>query len=490
MAEETERTGGMRVAETRGRTDLKPPSGTRDFLPDELARREEAFRRVREVFERHGFQPTQTPAFERLEILSGKYGEDEKLIFKIQRRGERADEGADLALRYDQTVPLARVVARYRDRLPRIFRRYQIGPVWRADRPGKGRFREFYQCDVDVVGARPPLADAEVVLVLTEALAALGLGDFEVRLNSRRVLSGLLEAAGVPEALRTEALVAIDKLDKVGPGGVEAELEARGIPGAAVRTLGPLLAGAAAAGGAGEAAADAAEDADAAAALLRATAAGREGLEAVAAIRDLAQPLLKAGRIRFAPTLARGLNYYTGMIFEIYAAGFPGAVAAGGRYDNLLGMFTKEGLPACGGSIGIERVLEVLAGREAPRPAPPAEVLMTVWDEASRLDALRLAAAIREKGVAVETYLGSERLGRQIGYAAERGIPFAVVRGPDERAAGLAAVKDLAAGVQESLPEGDLPAHLARRLGRSTIRQPSPPRVVHNGSKEEGRERP
>lgn len=442
------------MQETRIPVDLKPPSGTRDFLPDELARREEAFRKVREVFGRHGFQPTQTPAFERLEILTGKYGEDEKLIFKIRRRGERADEGADLALRYDQTVPLARVVARYRDRLPRIFRRYQIGPVWRADRPGKGRFREFYQCDVDVVGARPPLADAEVVLVLTEALAALGLGDFEVRLNSRRVLSGLLEAAGVPEALRTEALIAIDKLDKVGVEGVEAELGERGIPDAAARALRPLLAGAA---GEGDA-----EDSP----LLAATAAGREGLEEVAAIRDLVRPLLKAGRIRFAPTLARGLNYYTGMIFEIYAAGFPGAVAAGGRYDDLLGMFTKEGLPACGGSIGIERVLEVLAGREPARPSPPAEVLVTVWDADARLDALRLAAAIREKGIAVETYLGSERLGRQIGYAAERGIPFAVVRGPDERAAGLVAVKDLAAGVQESLPEGDLPAHLALRLGR------------------------
>lgn len=442
------------MQETRIPVDLKPPSGTRDFLPDELARREEAFRKVREVFGRHGYQPTQTPAFERLEILTGKYGEDEKLIFKIQRRGERADEGADLALRYDQTVPLARVVARYRDRLPRIFRRYQIGPVWRADRPGKGRFREFYQCDVDVVGAKPPLADAEVVLVLTEALAALGLGDFEVRLNSRRVLSGLLEAAGVPEALRAEALIAIDKLDKVGVEGVQAELGERGIPDAAVRTLGPLLAGAAGEG-----------DAEAAP-LLAATAAGREGLEEVAAIRDLVQPLLKAGRIRFAPTLARGLNYYTGMIFEIYAAGFPGAVAAGGRYDNLLGMFSKEALPACGGSIGIERVLEVLAGREAPRPAPPAGVLVTVWDADARLDALRLAAAIREEGVAVEIYLGSDRLGRQIGYAAERGIPFAVVRGPDERAAGLVAVKDLAAGVQESLPEGDLPAHLALRLGR------------------------
>lgn len=444
------------MEETRGRVDLKPPSGTRDFLPDELARREEAFRKVREVFGRYGFQPTATPAFERLEILTGKYGEDERLIFKIQRRGERADAGADLALRYDQTVPLARVVARYRDRLPRIFRRYQIGPVWRADRPGKGRFREFYQCDVDVVGAKPPLADAEVVLVLTEALAALGLGDFEVRLNSRRVLSGLLEAAGVPERLRAEALIAIDKLDKVGVAGVEAELRERGIPEAAARTLRPLLAGAAGNGGEGGEAAS----------LLGATAAGREGLEEVAAIRDLVQPLLKAGRIRFAPTLARGLNYYTGMIFEIYAGGFPGAVAAGGRYDNLLGMFSKEGIPACGGSIGIERVLEVLAGREAPRPAPPAQVLVTVWDEASRLDALRLAAAIREAGLAVETYLGAERLGRQIGYAAERGIPFAVVRGPDERAAGLAAVKDLATGGQAPVPEGEVAAHLARRFGQ------------------------
>lgn len=453
------------MQEMKKTVNISPPKGTRDFLPDELARRERALQKVREVFGRYGFQPTQTPAFERLEILMGKYGEDEKLIFKIQKRGERAGEGADLALRYDQTVPLARVMAKYRNQLPKIFRRYQIGPVWRADRPGRGRFTEFFQCDVDVVGARPPMADAEVILVLTEALAALGLQDFEVRLNSRKVLSGFMEACGVPQRFRTETLIAIDKREKIGIDGVEEDLLQRGIPKPVVKSLLSLFVWTT-----GDAEQEARD-------ILQMTSVGREGLGDIETIRDLAQPLLKAGRIRFTPTLARGLNYYTGMIFEIYAGGFPGAVAAGGRYDDLLGMFSKESIPACGGSIGIERVLELLAQGDTEKPVPPAQVLVTVWDEQSRPDALCMAAAIREKGIAVETYLGLDVIGKQIGYAKIRGIPYAVVQGPNERAAGMVSIKTLDTGVQTAVQAVEVGSYLARAQGETF--QPIRPRNTH-----------
>ena len=204
----------------------KPPGGTRDFLPDDIRRREYVMRIVREVYESYGFEPLETPAFENIETLLGKYGEEgNKLIFKILRRGEHEASGeADLALRYDLTVPLARVVAQYQNELPRFFKRYQIQPVWRADRPARGRFREFYQCDIDAIGSTSPVVEAELLAAVSEVLTRLGFDDFVIRLNHRRVLTALLECAGMPEPLHGEALVALDKLDKIGPTGVEAEL--------------------------------------------------------------------------------------------------------------------------------------------------------------------------------------------------------------------------------------------------------------------------
>jgi len=205
----------------------------RDFLPAEVKAREKVLSTVRGVFESYGFGPLETPAIERLEILQGKYGEEgDRLIFKIAQRGAKATEEADLALRYDLTVPLARVVAEYGDRTGKIFKRYQVAPVWRADRPGRGRFREFYQCDVDVVGPEFGLADAEAILVLTDALAALGLKGFEVRLNSRKVLRGLIESYGIDPARETDVLVALDKFDKIGEAGVRKELDERGLDAA------------------------------------------------------------------------------------------------------------------------------------------------------------------------------------------------------------------------------------------------------------------
>src|SRR5882724_2622328 len=221
----------------------KPPSGTRDFLPDEIRRREYVMRVVRDVYESYGFEPLETPAFENIETLLGKYGEEgNKLIFKILKRGEHEASGeADLALRYDLTVPLARVVAQYQNELPRFFKRYQIQPVWRADRPARGRFREFYQCDIDATGSTSPIVEAEQIAAVAEILTTLGFPDFKILLNHRRILTGLLEAADIPPPQHETALVALDKLDKIGHKGVEAEFESRGIdPNKAISLLNML----------------------------------------------------------------------------------------------------------------------------------------------------------------------------------------------------------------------------------------------------------
>src|SRR5947208_4469027 len=209
----------------------KPASGTRDFLADDIRRREHVIGIVRDVYERYGFEPLETPAFENIETLLGKYGEEgNKLIFKILKRGEHEHTGeADLALRYDLTVPLARVVAQYQNELPRFFKRYQIQPVWRADRPARGRFREFYQCDVDVLGSRSMVIEAELIAAASDALVALGFNDFTIRINHRQVLTGILDQAGVAKERHSEALVALDKMDKAGPEGVARELNERGI---------------------------------------------------------------------------------------------------------------------------------------------------------------------------------------------------------------------------------------------------------------------
>lgn len=429
----------------------------RDFLPAEVKAREKVLSTVRGVFESYGFAPLQTPAIERLEILQGKYGEEgDRLIFKIAQRGARATEEADLALRYDLTVPLARVVAEYGDRTGKIFKRYQVAPVWRADRPGRGRFREFYQCDVDVVGPEFGLADAETILVLTDALAALGLKGFEVRLNSRKVLRGLIESYGIDPARETDVLVALDKFEKIGEAGVAEELRERGLAAAT-----PLLAGVS---GPEEELRH----------RLGTSEVGRSGLDEVDRLIDLAGPLVSDGAVTFSPVLARGLSYYTGPIFEIYVPEGPlkgpdqkksstSAISSGGRYDGLVGMFAGRSIPAVGGSLGIERIIP-LVSRAEEGVVSPAKVFLAVWDAAARNDALATASALRAAGIPTEVYLGGERMGEQLGYASSRGIPYAVLRGPKEKEQGVVTLRDLQTREQTAVPEGDLIAVLRDRL--------------------------
>jgi histidyl-tRNA synthetase len=412
--------------------------GTRDLLPEVMHRRLHVIGIIRELFARHGFEPLETPAIERIETLMGKYGDEgEKLIFRILERGEGGREGkADMALRYDLTVPLARVVA-MNGALPLPFKRYQIQPVWRADRPQKGRFREFYQCDADIVGSTSRVADAECVALADAAISALGFTQFEVRLNHRQLLRAMVAAAGAPER-EGEVLVAVDKLDKIGKDGVSKELLERGFPQEVVDRLWTLLA--------------APGDLDATAAAIGegATAAADELREVLVNARALG-----ASHVVFDATLARGLGYYTGPVFEaVLTDGGVGSVSGGGRYDGLVGMFSGRAVPAVGVSLGLERLLVVMEERGMlPVSSTLTRALVTCFSADTQADALALAGRLRAAGVATESWLGAPgQLGKQFKYAGGKGIPFAIVRGPEEIAAGTAMVKDLRSGQQQALP--------------------------------------
>ena len=425
--------------------------GMRDFLPEDVRRRQYVIGVIADVYERYGFEPLETPAVENLETLLGKYGEEgNKLIFKILKRGEHESSGdADLALRYDLTVPLARVVAEHRGKLPRFFKRYQVQPVWRADRPARGRFREFYQCDVDAIGSRSMTVEAELLAAASDVLARLGFADFTIKLNHRQALVGILDASGVPAERHTDALVALDKLDKLGRDGVAGELGARGVPADVAGRLLDVFAG----GHEGEA--DGAR-----LARLRAMVGPHEGgtraLAELEEILALCASTTAAGRVRLDPSLARGLSYYTGAIMEIVVPDLAGSLAGGGRYDGLIGMFLGEEVPACGISLGLERILVVMGERgmfPAEASKPPADVLVAVFDAASRGAMLALATALRAGGGAarlrVEVYPEPDKLGKQFKYAASRGIPFVALAGESELAAGQVAIKNLATGQQD-----------------------------------------
>jgi histidyl-tRNA synthetase len=432
----------------------------RDFLPEDVRRRQYVIGVIADVYQRYGFEPLETPAVENIETLLGKYGDEgDKLIFKILKRGEGAETGqADLALRYDLTVPLARVVAEYRAKLPKFFKRYQVQPVWRADRPQKGRFREFYQCDVDAVGSPSMVVEAELLQAAGDVLARLGFTAYTLRLNHRGVLAGLLDAGGVPTPLHDEALVALDKLDKIGAAGVASELATRGIPEAgAVRLL--EFFGAVAAAAARSDANPSGFNGDVLSRLETMLAGKRP--EALADLRQIVH-LLEAtptGKyLRIDPSLARGLSYYTGAIFEIAVADLAGSLGGGGRYDDLIGMFLGDQVPACGISLGLERILVVMGERQmfpAGLDARAAEVMVTIWSFDAIPDALRLAAELRSGGLRVEVYPEADKIGKQFKYAASRSIPFVLVVGDEESAQALVTIKNLATGEQRRVPRAE-----------------------------------
>jgi histidyl-tRNA synthetase len=475
-----------------GSAKTQPARGMRDFLPEDVRKREYVIGVVKEVYERYGFEPLETPAVENIETLLGKYGEEgNQLIFKILKRGVHEATGeADLALRYDLTVPLARVVAEYRDKLPKFFKRYQIQPVWRADRPARGRFREFYQCDVDIMGSRSMVVEAEVCSAVSDVLVRLGFNDFIVRLNHRQVLTSLLEAVGIPQEQHGEALVALDKFDKIGREGVAKEFVDRGIVVSNGEALLDFFADLHRLDEAADIVAEQRNQQKGTtynqAVLGRLVEfisddAGGKALDELRELIEYADVIGLGNRIKLDPSLARGLSYYTGAIFEVVVPDLAGSLGGGGRYDELIGMFSgkKDEIPACGFSLGLERILVVMSEREmfpAHVVAAPADVMVLIWYERepdkkalAAKEALALARDLRSRGLKVDLYPGGNtKPGDQRAYAAKRGIPFVAFIGEDERSRGEVAITDLRSREQRSIAFERAGAELISALGSSS----------------------
>ncbi len=445
----------------------QPARGMRDFLPAEVRKREYVIGVIKSVYERYGFEPLETPAVENKETLMGKYGEEgNQLIFKILKRGEHEKTGeADLALRYDLTVPLARVVAQYQNELPKFFKRYQIQPVWRADRPARGRFREFYQCDVDVLGSRSMVVEAELIAAASDALVALGFNDFTIRLNHRQVLPAMLKSFGVDVGKHNAAITVLDKLDKIGKGNARAELILVGVADQSADALLGELSDSL------QALHDDVREADQKLNQITIDGLkklpgfdekGRAGLSELEEILRLSAATSVSGHIKIDPRLARGLSYYTGAIMEINVEGI-GSLGGGGRYDNLVGMFLGKDVPACGFSLGLERIIVVMSEREmfpAALVSSPADVMVTIWNEDSIAESVAVATELRGNGLRVDVYPEADKMGKQFKYAASRGIPFVAIVGDDERAKGEVAIKDMKSGEQRSVKRGEMASML------------------------------
>jgi histidyl-tRNA synthetase len=428
----------------------------RDFLPEDVRRRQYVIGVIADVYQKYAFEPLETPAVENLETLQGKYGEEgDRLIFKILKRGEGAETGqADLALRYDVTVPLARVVAEHRSKLPKFFKRYQIQPVWRADRPQKGRFREFYQCDVDAIGSLSMTVEAELLSAAADVFLKLGFTDFQIVVNHRKLLNAVLAHAGVPAELHGAALVVMDKADKIGVDGVRKELADKGLSENVATTLLEQLSGAPPA--------NLAEWMNEQAAILNDD--GKAGLEDLRQIFALCQSTNAGPHLILDRSLARGLSYYTGPIFEIRVADLAGSLGGGGRYDNLIGMFSGEDIPASGISLGLERILVVMTERKMfPESvvSAPADVMVVQWFANRTNMYLSFATELRDAGLRVELYPESpiedgKKVGdKQFKYASARGIPYVAVIGADELANGTVAIKNMKTGEQTTVARAE-----------------------------------
>lgn len=435
------------------------PEGTRDFGPEQVRKRTYIFDTLRSVFVKFGFQPLETPAMENLSTLTGKYGEEgDKLLFKILNNGDFLS-GADAdalasknsakltssiakrGLRYDLTVPFARYVVMNRGTLSFPFKRYQIQPVWRADRPQRGRYREFFQCDVDVIGSESLLYEAELVQIYDEAFAKLNLPVL-IKINNRKVLFGIAEAAGIPDQF-TDMTVAIDKLDKIGMDGVRKELAERGIGESAIATIEKILQ---------------TPDIQALKPIFSKSETGLKGLEELEKVFQFLANSPLQNELQFDITLARGLSYYTGCIFEVAAKNYQmGSIGGGGRYADLTGVFGVPGLSGVGVSFGADRVYDVLEGLNLfPETlSESVKILLASFDEPSFQYAFQCATKLRAAGISVEIYPEPGKLKKQFEYAAKRSIPFVAIIGDSEMAAGTLTVKDQKTGDQwtESVAE-------------------------------------
>ncbi|MCT4629081.1 histidine--tRNA ligase [Winogradskyella sp.] len=444
------------------------PKGTRDFNAEEVAKRSYIMETIKEQFQRYGFQPIETPSFENSETLMGKYGDEgDRLIFKILNSGEylkKVSEDdykskseslitpriSEKALRYDLTVPFARYVVQHQNEIVFPFKRYQIQPVWRADRPQKGRFREFYQCDADVVGSKSLFQEVEFVQLYDAVFTALKLEGVTIKINNRKILSGIAEVIGAQDKL-IDFTVALDKLDKIGEEKVKEEMRSKGISEDGITKLQPLF----------SLDGDFGDQVERLKAILNASEIGLKGIEELEFINSSISSIgLKTAKLQLDVTLARGLNYYTGAIFEVAAPeGVKmGSIGGGGRYDDLTSIFGKPDTSGVGISFGLDRIYLVLEELNLfPETITDAtKVLFINFGKNEALACLKAVTALRQQGIKAELYPDSAKMKKQMTYANRRGIPFVVLVGEEELNSGMFTLKNMTSGEQKKLQLKDL----------------------------------
>lgn len=436
------------------------PKGTRDFSPEEMAKRNYIFNTIKDVFLLYGFQQIETPAMENLSTLMGKYGEEgDKLLFKILNSGDFLRDASDemlssrdclhltpklceKGLRYDLTVPFARYVVQHRNELQFPFKRYQIQPVWRADRPQKGRYREFYQCDADVVGSDSLVNEVELISLIDEAFFRFGI-NITIKLNNRKILSGIAEMIGAPEKI-VDITVAIDKIDKIGIDNVNAELKEKGLSDEAIATLRPLL----------ELSGTNNEKISTLETLLASSEIGVKGIEELKYVISSADEMGLRSTLELDVSLARGLNYYTGSILEVKANDVEmGSITGGGRYDNLTGVFGMDGVSGVGISFGADRIFDVLntLNLYPADTCATTKVIFMNFGDAEAKQSLKYVMQLRKEGISAELYPESSKMKKQMTYANGKNIPFVAMVGETELAEGKVALKNMSTGEQELL---------------------------------------
>ena len=457
------------------------PKGTRDFSPQEMVKRNYIFDTIKTVFKKYGYAEIQTPSMENLATLTGKYGDEgDKLIFKILNSGDylaKVNENllatrnsqmatsaiSEKALRYDLTVPFARYVVMHQNDISFPFKRFQVQPVWRADRPQKGRYREFYQCDADVVGSSSLLNEAEFILIYQEALSDLGLKDFTIKINNRKILSGIAEIIGKPDLI-VDMTVAIDKLDKIGFDGVTKELLERGFTVADIEKLQPVIM----LQGTNE------EKLESLKTVLANSEIGLKGIAEIETVFNYVshltshnpQPITHNSQLELDITLARGLNYYTGCIFEVKTNEVAmGSIGGGGRYDDLTGMFGLKDLTGVGISFGADRIYDVLEELNLfPKSAAlGTKVLISNFDEQAEQYALPILQQLRAANIAAELYPAAAKLKKQMSYADAKNIPFVILIGSDEMQSGLLTLKNMESGEQQQITIANLISKLSTK---------------------------
>lgn len=431
----------------------KPPSGMRDFDPQTLLKRKRLIATIEYIYQQHGFVPIETPSIENLSALMGKYGEEgDKLVFKILHRGEKLKniitkdnlsetDLADTALRYDLTVPFARFVANSPE-LPKYFKRYQIQPVWRADRPGKGRYREFMQADVDIIGTTSIIAEAEVCSAIANVFKALGLNDYTIHVNHRLLLESIIAYAKIDEAHKSSAFTAIDKYDKIGKDGVCRELEQRGFTKKQIQLLSNYI----------FSECDKKELLEVLNKDFSESDAAKMALSQLEELFSLLQPTPAGDNVVFDPSLARGLGYYTGLIFEVRSKYVSGSIGGGGRYDGLIGMFKGSCIPAVGFSIGFERLVLLMEEQNLfDDVTSSADALICHFPEVNKQHVFRLASFLRDKKIKTEIFPDDAKLKKQLSYAQTSNIKFALIIGETEAEKNLVSLKDLRTKTQLTL---------------------------------------